>query len=79
MDHRIYYLQLCIVVAFLGCADGREKTMAAEISEHFKNYAERRFSLSFCSRLFSKRSVGLLLSLPALQVVWDSLIQPDFR
>ena len=44
MDHRIYYLQLCMVVAFLGCADGREKTMAAEISEHFKNYAELKQS-----------------------------------
>ena len=31
---------LCMMVAFLGCADGREKTTAAEISEHFKNYAK---------------------------------------
>ena len=29
---------LCVV--FLGCADSREKTMAAEISEHFTNYAK---------------------------------------
>ncbi len=31
---------LCVVVAFLGCADGRKKTTAAKISEHFKNYAK---------------------------------------
>ncbi len=29
----------CMVVAFFGCADAREKT-AAEISGHFKNYAK---------------------------------------
>ncbi len=34
-----FTIMLCMV-AFLGCADGREKTTAAEISEHFKNYAK---------------------------------------
>ena len=29
---------LCVVAAFFGCADGRGKTTAAKISEHFKNY-----------------------------------------
>ena len=37
---RFFTLLLCVVVAFYGCADGREKTTAAEISEHFKNYAK---------------------------------------
>ena len=32
-------LSLSLVV-FFGCADVREKTTAAEISEHFKNYAK---------------------------------------
>ena len=35
-----FLLLLCVVVAFYGCADDREKTTAAEISEHFKNYAK---------------------------------------
>ena len=35
-----FTIMLCMVVAFLGCADGREKITGAEISEHFKNYAE---------------------------------------
>ena len=37
---RFFTMLLCVVVAFLGCADGRKKTTAAKISEHFKNYAK---------------------------------------
>ena len=37
-----FFLMLCVVVAFFGCADGREQTTAAEISEHFKNYAQSK-------------------------------------
>ena len=36
---RFFTMLLC-VVAFFGCVDGREKTTAAKISEHFKNYAK---------------------------------------
>ena len=36
---RFFMMLLCVVV-FFGCADSREKTMAAKISEHFKNYAK---------------------------------------
>ena len=32
------------LLVFLGCADGREKTTAAEISAHFKNYAKLKQS-----------------------------------
>lgn len=33
-----FFTMLLCVVAFFGCADGREKTTAAEILAHFKNY-----------------------------------------
>ena len=35
-----FFTMLLCVVAFFGCADSREKKTAAEISEHFKNYAK---------------------------------------
>ena len=35
-----FTMLLCAVVTFLGCADSRKKTTAAEISAHFKNYAK---------------------------------------
>lgn len=35
-----FFTMLLYVVAFFGCADSREKKTAAEISEHFKNYAK---------------------------------------
>ena len=35
-----FTMLVCVVVAFFGCADVRKKTTAAEISEHFKNYAK---------------------------------------
>ena len=35
-----FFTILLCGVAFFGCADGREKTTAAEISAHFKNYAK---------------------------------------
>ena len=35
-----FFTLLCVVVAFFGCADSREKKTAAEISEHFKNYTK---------------------------------------
>ncbi len=40
VEIRCFTMMLCIVVPFFGCADGSEKTTAAEISEHFKNYAK---------------------------------------
>ena len=40
VEIRFFTMLLCVVVAFLGCADGRKKTTAAKISEHFKNYAK---------------------------------------
>ena len=39
VEIRCFTMLLC-GVAFFGCADGREKTTAAEISAHFKNYEE---------------------------------------
>ena len=35
-----FFAMLLCVVAFFGCADDREKTTAAEISAHFKNYTK---------------------------------------
>ena len=40
VEIRFFTMLLCVVVPFFGCTDGREKTMAAEISAHFKNYAK---------------------------------------
>ena len=40
VEIRFLAMLLCMVVAFFGCADGREKTTAAKISEHFKNYVK---------------------------------------
>ena len=36
----IFLIFLILLVVFIGCADGRKKTTAAEISAHFKNYAK---------------------------------------
>ena len=40
VEIRCFMLLLCMMVAFLGCADSKKKASAAEISEHFKNYAK---------------------------------------
>ena len=44
VEIRLFAMLLCVVAAFFGCADGREKTTAAEISEHFKNYEKLKQS-----------------------------------
>ena len=40
VEIRFFMLLLCVVMAFFGCADRKEKATAAEISAHFKNYAK---------------------------------------
>ncbi len=40
VEIRCFTMLLCVVVAFFGCADAKEKMTATEISAHFKNYAK---------------------------------------
>ena len=39
-----FTMLLCLVAAFFSCADGRGKTTAAKISEHFKNYEKLKYN-----------------------------------
>ena len=43
-EMRFFALLLICVLAFFGCADGREKTTAAEISAHLKKYETLKHS-----------------------------------
>ena len=43
-EMRFFALLLICVLAFFGCADGREKATAAEISAHLKNYETLKHS-----------------------------------
>ncbi len=40
VEIRCFMMLLCVVMVFFGCADNTEKTTAAEVSAHLKNYAK---------------------------------------
>ena len=40
VEIRCFMMLLCLVMVCFGCTDKKEKTTAAEISAHFKNYAK---------------------------------------